>query len=147
MTSECTDPPEKIFFTKVGKNIIPNSQRMSPDDVEYLRKDKHIAYLADYRAAYEGSCDQIDSYKAEVAQMWAALNLIAYADEVVDTLRAELHIMKTAGIIEVAVRNPSVSEYMAHWEGRSEKAEARVVELRAEVVRLRDALAHGKTEQ
>lgn len=27
------------------------------------------------------------------------------------------------GIIEVAVRNPSVSEYMRHWEGRAEKAE------------------------
>jgi hypothetical protein len=44
-------------------------------------------------------------------------------------LEAELHTMKTAGIIEVAVRNPSVSEYMAHWEGRAEKAEARIAEL------------------
>jgi hypothetical protein len=41
-------------------------------------------------------------------------------------LKAELHTMKTAGIIEVAVRNPSVSEYMAHWEGRAEKAELRM---------------------
>lgn len=39
-------------------------------------------------------------------------------------LRAELHLMKTAGIIEVAVRNPSVAEYMAHWEARAEAAEA-----------------------
>jgi hypothetical protein len=72
-----TDAPEKIWFTKVGKNIIPNSQRMSPEDVEYLRKDKHIAYLADYRAAYEGSCEQIDELRAEVARLRAALNLIA----------------------------------------------------------------------
>ena len=34
-------------------------------------------------------------------------------------------------IIEVAVRNPSVSDYMKHWEGRAEKAEARVAELEA----------------
>jgi hypothetical protein len=71
-----TDAPEKIWFTKVGKNIIPNSQRMSPEDVEYLRKDKHIAYLADYRAAYEESCQQIDSYKAEVARLKVELERI-----------------------------------------------------------------------
>lgn len=28
------------------------------------------------------------------------------------------------GIIEVAIRNPSVADYMAHWEARAEKAEA-----------------------
>jgi len=73
-----TEAPEKIWFTKVGKNIIPNSQRMSPEDVEYLRKDKHIAYLADYRAAYEESCQQIDSYKAEVARLRSALQSMVY---------------------------------------------------------------------
>ena len=46
-------------------------------------------------------------------------------------LEAELHTMKTAGIIEVAVRNPSVSEYMGHWEGRAEKAESRFGELKS----------------
>jgi hypothetical protein len=42
----------------------------------------------------------------------------------------ELHLMKTAGIIEVAVRNPNVMEYMRHWEDRAEKAEAEVIALR-----------------
>jgi hypothetical protein len=46
-------------------------------------------------------------------------------------LDVELHMMKAAGVIEVAVRNSSVSEYMAHWEGRTEKAEARIAELEA----------------
>ena len=41
----------------------------------------------------------------------------------IETLRAELHLMKTAGVIEVAVRNPSVMEYMKHWERRAEDAE------------------------
>jgi len=31
---------------------------------------------------------------------------------------------KTWGVVEIAVRNPSVSEYMSHWEGRTTKAEA-----------------------
>ena len=73
-----TEAPEKIWFTKVGKNIIPNSQRMSPEDVEYLRKDKHTAYLADYRAAYEGSCDQIDELRAEVERLQSALEAIIW---------------------------------------------------------------------
>jgi hypothetical protein len=46
-------------------------------------------------------------------------------------LESELHTMKTAGIIEAAVRNPAVSEYMAHWEGRTEKAQDRIAELEA----------------
>lgn len=49
--------------------------------------------------------------------------VLEQADELT-RLRAELDTMKTAGIIEVAVRNPNVSDYMAHWEGRALKAEA-----------------------
>lgn len=45
---------------------------------------------------------------------------------------AELHMMKTAGVIEVAVRNPSVYEYMTHWEARAEAAEAKLAEVTAE---------------
>jgi hypothetical protein len=56
-----------------------------------------------------------------------------------ETLRAELHLMKTAGVIEVAVRNQSVSEYMKHWEGRATKAESRIEALDAENARLRAA--------
>ena len=41
----------------------------------------------------------------------------------------ELHMMKTAGIIEVAVRNPSVADYMQHWEARAEAAEAKLAEV------------------
>ena len=41
-------------------------------------------------------------------------------------LEAELNLMKTSGIVEVSVRNPSVMEYMKHWEGRAETAEAKL---------------------
>jgi hypothetical protein len=50
----------------------------------------------------------------------------------IEKLEAELHLMKTSGIAEVAARNPSVMEYMRHWEGRAEAAEdklAKAVEL------------------
>lgn len=49
-------------------------------------------------------------------------------------LQAEVEALTTAGVIEVSVKNPSVREYMHHWERRAEKAEA-------EVIRLREALA------
>ena len=41
-------------------------------------------------------------------------------------LEAELNLMKTSGIVEVSVRNPSVMEYIKHWEGRAETAEAKL---------------------
>lgn len=37
-----------------------------------------------------------------------------------------IEMLTKGGIIEVAIRNPSVAEYMAHWEGRAEKAEAQL---------------------
>ena len=44
----------------------------------------------------------------------------------IEELEAENHLLKTSGIVEVAVRNPSVMEYMQHWEGRAEAAEAKI---------------------
>lgn len=49
--------------------------------------------------------------------------LIAEAQARETALRDELRTMKTAGIIEVAVRNPNVMEYMKHWEARAEAAD------------------------
>lgn len=43
-------------------------------------------------------------------------------------LEAEEHILRYGGIIEVAVRNANVAEYMGHWEGRALKAEAKLAE-------------------
>ena len=44
----------------------------------------------------------------------------------IEELEAELQLMKTSGIIEVAVRNPNVMDYIRHWEGRAEAAEAKL---------------------
>lgn len=55
----------------------------------------------------------------------AAVWMLEAADRI-EELEAELHLMKTAGIVEVAIRNPNVSEYMAHWERRAEGAEAKL---------------------
>lgn len=44
----------------------------------------------------------------------------------IEELEAENHLLKTSGIVEVAARNPNVMEYMRHWEGRTETAEAKL---------------------
>jgi hypothetical protein len=49
--------------------------------------------------------------------------------------------MKTAGIIEVAIRNPSVSDYMQHWQARAEAAEAQLAERDAAIAAAYEAAA------
>lgn len=44
------------------------------------------------------------------------------------------------GIIEIAVHNGSVSDYMKHWEGRTEKAESELASLQRRVTYLQDSL-------
>lgn len=41
-----------------------------------------------------------------------------------EQLREEVAFLKSCGIVELAVRNPNVADWMQHWEGRAEKAEA-----------------------
>ena len=65
----------------------------------------------------------------DVADAILALPEISDLQKKLAEVEAELDLMKTAGIIELAIRNPSVSEYMHHWERRAEAAEARIDEL------------------
>jgi len=50
-----------------------------------------------------------------------------------ERLLQEVEHYNKSGIVEIAVRNPSVADYMAHWEGRAEKAEAENERLRERV--------------
>jgi hypothetical protein len=51
---------------------------------------------------------------------------------------------RTWGIIEIAVRNPNVSEYMNHWEGRATKAEAEIAALQEKARRYEDLLSKAE---
>ena len=63
-----------------------------------------------------------------------------------DQLRAELDHFKNSGIVEVAIRNASVSEYMRHWEGRTEKAEAELARVRGALTAVVDAaMLYGRS--
>ena len=113
--------------------------------------------------SYHGIADAIiaampdyDAQQARITKLEAARDLGIIEGDVVaqllvvaqqaqiERLEAELHMMKEAGVIEVAVRNSSVSEYMAHWEGRTEKADARIKELEATLMGYQDAFCeHG----
>jgi FtsZ-binding cell division protein ZapB len=56
--------------------------------------------------------------------------LCAQAADTITALRAEVERFKTAGICEVAASNPSVMDWMRHWEDRALKAEAEVDAIR-----------------
>jgi hypothetical protein len=125
------------------------------DHVEYIRADAAEAKLATcekYRDAY-AECDRIgtqavrdlevrlakahekeiavwsENYAAMERKLEAARADTKKAEAYAEELEKELRLMKTAGIVEVAVRNPSVMEYMKHWEGRAETAEATLAEI------------------
>lgn len=53
----------------------------------------------------------------------AAQNEMTDAERELERLRFENDRLTKGGIIEVAVRNSSVSDYMREWEGRALKAE------------------------
>ena len=61
-------------------------------------------------------------------------------DATIARLTAENAMLTTAGICEVAVRNPRVMEYMKHWETRAEQAEDKLSEVTAERERLQAAI-------
>jgi hypothetical protein len=64
-----SEAPEKMWFTKVGKDIVPNSEKRLPEDTEYTRADLHTAameraYIAGLEAA-EKRLSQMQVIKAE----------------------------------------------------------------------------------
>jgi Asp-tRNA(Asn)/Glu-tRNA(Gln) amidotransferase B subunit len=75
-----------------------------------------------------------DLKKLELREGWLD-DVIKDAQEtpeaIITRLTAEVERLKTSGIAEVAAHNPSVMDYMRHWEGRTLKAEAEVERLRA----------------
>ena len=50
-------------------------------------------------------------------------------DDLPKSLRDELAHFESSSIAEIAARNPSVMEYMKHWEARAEAAEAKLAEV------------------
>lgn len=82
-----------------------------------------VTHIRQHLSAVETSPDWADLdeilywYKADVAELLAALP-VGSPD------RPQVEEWRTWGIVEIAVRNPNVSSYMNHWEGRALKAEA-----------------------
>ena len=64
----------------------------------------------------------------------------------VEALKLENAQWRTWGIIEIAVRNPNVAEYMNHWERRATEAEAKIESLASEVRKLMKYLSHIQWE-
>lgn len=61
--------------------------------------------------------------------------LLDHARQLERELEEARHQMATFGIVELAIRNPNVSSYIAHWEGRTLKAESQLTAHKAALVK------------
>ncbi len=83
-------------------------------------------------AQFSYTPEQIPIYVSECRQA----GLLSAADALL-ALSAERDAWKKLSACAIAADNPSVMEYMKHWEGRTLKAEAEVERLRGEVAALK----------
>ena len=95
---------------------------LTPEAVERLAKTLE---------AFNG--DGYTRFKGMTMCERSAATLRALSERLVE-MGAERETLTTSSIIEVAVRNPSVMEYMKHWEARAEAAEAALATARADAV-------------
>jgi hypothetical protein len=71
----------------------------------------------------------------------AEAEILSETEREIQRLRWENDMLTKGGIIEVAIRNRSVAEYMEHWESRALKAEAQLQEREMEALTLADIVA------
>jgi hypothetical protein len=129
------------------------SESRPPDDTltrlplipETLDEACHCGFYPEGGDPVYGSKCPIIEHRVRSGAQWRQ----HYIEEFNDSreLRAEVSRLREAlkqweswGIIEIAVRNQSVSDYMDHWEGRALKAEADVSRLQQENALLRRSL-------
>lgn len=72
------DAPERIWFTKVGNDIVPNSERSRPEDVEYTRAD-----LSPTREQVEAMVKPLEWEWYDPPSVWRARS--AFGEYEVDT--------------------------------------------------------------
>lgn len=53
--------PDRIWFTKIGKDILPNSERVTAEDVEYVRADLARAPLAEALVEARTALDEAEA--------------------------------------------------------------------------------------
>lgn len=74
----------------------------------------------------------------DMPQMTSAIDMEKYHKRKAFEAEADDYI-KSLGVIELAIRNRSLSEYMEHWESRATKAEREIAALKSEMHALRAA--------
>lgn len=115
--------------------------------MEEVVKQDLAALAIECRAAADTLADMRTFQTGQGTLRQAADAIEAQATEIA-RLTAEVETLTTCGIIEVAVRNPSVNDYMLHWETRAEKAEAALSESQArEAMAFEVAAKHLDPEQ
>lgn len=88
---------------------------------DYLIAHTHPLREVDVMTVMRGLVGRVRELEAAYAALGKEN---AYVNARAERAEAELEQWTKWGIVEIAVRNPSVSEYIRHWEGRAERAEA-----------------------
>jgi uncharacterized protein YhaN len=99
---------------------------------------------------WEGAVEYVPA--SEIARLAAELEAAKaglasgsfYKEADIDRLMEDRDTLTSAGIVEIAARNPSVMEYMRHWEARAEKAEAELEAVKAERDNWRTLTSHER---
>ena len=85
---------------------------------------------------YQTMVDPLDDFKGNIAELCEVLLKQAREDREALNARAEALTQsrdwRSMGIVELAVENQSVSDYITHWEGRTLTAEAELAKLRTQ---------------
>ncbi len=107
----------------------------------WVRYSKAITRIQSLTASNRALADERDDVVSLGQDLARRLSEAEASNE---ALERENNHLTSSGVIEVAIRNPSVSDYMSHWEGRAEAAETALQASQAEIARMREALEHWR---
>lgn len=121
--------------SNLGATLIAEVGNLTLDQDEWEANARFIAAARDLVPALASERDKLRAWAdkngadVDAAVAERTEELTAERDRLADELKA----WAGFGIIEASVRNPNIAEYMRHWEGRAEKAEAENERLRAQL--------------
>jgi chromosome segregation ATPase len=136
---------------QTGKSLVGTLQRENHDlkaEINRITDEGVLRLMAERDALRDAArmqaisdSERITALRAEVTRLSEGMAQWRYdCDKAIaerDIAQREVDHFKNSGIIEVAIRNASVAEYMRHWEGRTERAEKDIRSLESDYEDLR----------
>ncbi len=130
LTKPCpTAPDPDTTLRDAAENATAGVARQRVMELAATQMDLTLAQWIDISNDILRAASELDTARAEI-----------------ERLRHDNEMLTTGGIIEVAVRNPSVADYMNHWEGRVEVAESILTAAQERIAEMEGALGSVERE-